>query len=923
MYTPRSAISLSAILCGIFLAAPSAQAQQVRPDASVNTLVNTTNGLDFVITGGGTAGTNLFHSFSEFSVPTGGSAQFDNAATVRNIFSRVTGGSVSNIDGLIQANGSANLFLLNPNGILLGPNATLNIGGSFIGTTASAIKFADGTEFSATNPTPLLTMSVPIGLQFGSHPGQIAIAGEETQPTVLQLAPQQSFLLAGNDIQINNTGIIIPGGRIDLAGIAGSGVVDLLPIGQTYRLSVPTNITRGNVTLTGTEEGGSLLSTSGTPAGSVGITAQNFSNTRGWIFNRVNGVGLVGVPSGDIVIDALDTINLQSGWFTTRVNVGSVGTAGNITINTGTLLMQGGAQITASLSGTGQAGDITVNARDRVLIAGYDGYDNSSMLSSSLRNTGVGNAGTVTVNSPQVTIGQGGAIVGPSQSEGNGANIVVNTRELDLVDGGQIVTVTDRAGKAGNITINASSAITITGGDAAWINRDPQSANSVTPYSGIYVTAGLGSTGPGGNIQIATQDLQLRSGGRIDADTLGSGAAGTIVIKAANQVTVAGVNDFDGVNSGIAAAVFGGASGAGGNLSIEAAALRVADRGLITTGTTGSGNAGEIRINAGRTELISGGITSQSTGSGKAGTLDLTSNRLSLDQGATLSTASSNQGKAGNIVIRSGQLSLANGSQITSQSLGSGDGGMVEITAQTAALQNSTINAQTAAGNGGNLTFNLDQLLKLRDHSMLSASAGGGGNGGNLNITAPLLLGLENSDIVANAIQGRGGKIAITTQGIFGLKYRPTLTPNSDITASSEFGVNGSVQVNNIGVDPNSGLLEMPVDVVDPSQQIAAGCTGNQGGSFVVTGRGGIPVNPMQTVSADRAWQDLRATGADRSAMLSSAPLPITARAALIEATGWQRNAQGQPELIATAQRATGPQIVTCVPAISPKIGAP
>jgi filamentous hemagglutinin family protein len=531
MHNLRSAVGLSLSLFFSLLNAPIAQAQQVSPDASVNTIVNSSNGRDFVITGGGSARANLFHSFSEFSIPTGGSALFDNAVTVRNIFSRVTGSSVSNIDGLIKANGTANVFLLNPNGIILGPNATLEIGGSLIGTTASSIKFADGAEFSATQPTPLLTMSVPIGLQFGQSPGQIAITGEATQPAVLELAPKQGLLLAGNDIQINDTEIAIPGGRVDLAGIAGAGMVDLLPIGSTYRLSVPTSIARGNVTLTATEEGSTLFNTNGAPAGSVGITAQNFNNTRGWIFNRVSGVGSVAVPSGDIVLDALDTINLQGGWFTTRVNVGAVGQAGNIVINTGALVMQGSAQITASLSGIGQAGDITVNARDRVLIAGYDGFDNGSFLSSSLRRTGVGNAGTITVNSPQISIGLGGAIVGPSEGQGNGANIVLNTHNLDLNDGGQIVTTTDQAGHAGSITVNASGRVNIVGGDAAWSGRDPSGAGAVAPYSGIFVTAALGSTGVGGNIRIATQNLTLQSGGRIDAIPWAAAAPGRSPLK--------------------------------------------------------------------------------------------------------------------------------------------------------------------------------------------------------------------------------------------------------------------------------------------------------------------------------------------------------------------------------------------------------
>jgi filamentous hemagglutinin family protein len=818
-------IALGLLSC--IIAAPAVSAQII-PDRTLPTTVTSPDNLNFTIDAGSRSGANLFHSFSDFAVPTGGSAVFNNAVDVQNIFSRVTGGNVSSIDGLIQTQGRANFFLLNPTGIVFGPNAALNIGGSFLGTTASSVKFADGVEFSATNPTPLLTLSVPIGLQFGQNPGDIALLRDDANTgSALNLAPKQGFLLAGNNLQLNNTQIAIVGGRIDFAGIAGSGTVDLLPMGNTYRFNVPASIPRSNITLTGTADADTRIVLNGAPAGSASITAQNLISKNAWIESRVVGAGSVDVPSGDFIFDILDTIDMQGGFFSTRINAGGIGKAGNILINTGSLLMQGGAQMTATLAGTGQAGNITVTARDRVSLSGYDVDSYNTLLSSSLRKTGAGNAGTITVTAPEIFIGGGGIITGPSQGIGNGANIMLNTHNLSLADGGQIYTTTERAGQAGTIKINARDRVLVTGGDPDWANRNRTNALTVNPYSGIYVTAANGSTGPGGDIQITTTNLQVQAGGRIDASTEGKGAGGTIAIHAANQLEVSGVSPFDQ---------------------------------SVST------------------------ISSKSSNVGKSGTLQLTAGDIKLDQSAS----------------------------ITSRSTGTGDGGIIDITARSLSLSNAMINAETASGNGGNIALNLDRLLKLRDHSLLSASAGGLGNGGNLDINAQFMIGLENSDIVANAIQGRGGNIQITTQGIFGLKYRPQLTPANDITASSEFGVNGAVQVNTIGVDPNSGLIALPVDIVDPGQKIAAGCANRTNGSFVVTGRGGIPANPVDRLMPDRTWQDLRS--------IATVPAPTNIAAvphAIIEASHWGITVQGQPLLVAAASPPTGSPLtvsnrVTC-----------
>ncbi len=227
---------------GIFLSAATAQ---ITPDGTTNTRVDI-NGNDFTIEQGDRAGGNLFHSFSDFSVPTGGSAFFNNAADIVNIFSRVTGGNISNIDGLIGANGAANLFLINPAGIIFGEGARLDIGGSFYGSTADSIVFPDG-NFSATdfdNP-PLLTINAPVGLNFRDNPGDITVRGDGqgTRTTsdlidtedALRVNSNQTFALIGGNLNLEGATIKTAGGRIELGSIEGNERVNLTQIEKGWK----------------------------------------------------------------------------------------------------------------------------------------------------------------------------------------------------------------------------------------------------------------------------------------------------------------------------------------------------------------------------------------------------------------------------------------------------------------------------------------------------------------------------------------------------------------------------------------------------------------------------------------------------------------------------------------------------------------
>ncbi|OKH51636.1 hypothetical protein NIES2101_17875 [Calothrix sp. HK-06] len=252
------------------------------------------------IEGGTRAGNNLFHSFSKFSVPSDTTAFFKNSADVQNILTRVTGNTRSDINGIIKANESANLFLINPNGIIFGPNARLDIGGSFIGSTANAIGFGSLGNFSATNPeapSPLLTIN-PSALLFS----QIAAAPIQNNSTALlaqsdpagftvkglRVPDGKSLLLVGGNISMEGGQLNAYGGRVELGGLAASGFVGLNVDGDNLSLNFPASSTRADISLTN----GAAVYVEAANGGDIAVNARDLEVTSGSVLSAGIGKGL-------------------------------------------------------------------------------------------------------------------------------------------------------------------------------------------------------------------------------------------------------------------------------------------------------------------------------------------------------------------------------------------------------------------------------------------------------------------------------------------------------------------------------------------------------------------------------------------------------------------------------------------------------
>ncbi|MEO1377580.1 MAG: filamentous hemagglutinin N-terminal domain-containing protein, partial [Cyanobacteria bacterium J06635_10] len=434
---------LSGFISGLITFGILPATAQITSDGTTNTTVNL-NGNNYKILNGIQKGNNLFHSFKEFSIPTGGSATFNNSTDVVNIINRVTGGNISNIDGLIKASGSANLFLINPAGIVFGENAQLDIGGSFFGSTAESILFEDGFEFSAVNAAnePLLTVSVPLGLQMGSNPGGINVQGSGHNLTYfgaginrnastqeLNVQKGETLALVGGDINLSGAVLTAEEGSIELGSLSGREFVNLslLEQGFTFDYSQVSNL--GNISLSQK----SLVDTSGNPSGNISVQANKISITEGSLVLTQNQGNLTG---GIINVNATESLEI-SGYLPSvgihsalRSETLGTGNSGDISVSARRLIIQDSAVIHNNTHTQGDTGSININISESIQVKDTDPTNALSSISSTTSSSGV--AGNVNISTPDLLVANG-AVVG-SQTIGNGAggNLTINAKRIQV-----------------------------------------------------------------------------------------------------------------------------------------------------------------------------------------------------------------------------------------------------------------------------------------------------------------------------------------------------------------------------------------------------------------------------------------------------------------------------------------------------------
>ncbi|GAB1543110.1 hypothetical protein NUACC21_57840 [Scytonema sp. NUACC21] len=712
-----------------FLTLSSPAIAQISPDSTLpNPTVVTdgaTPGLDFVITGGTQVGSNLFHSFTSFSVPTGGSAVFNNEESLQNIISRVTGGAISNINGLIHTNGKANLFLINPNGIIFGSNASLNINGSFIASTATQLKLSNGDEFSATNPTPpLLTISVPIGLQFGKNPGSIInqsqFNGDGTatnffgSPSGLQGQSNTTLALVGGEVIGANGNITVPDGQIELGSVGDDSFVSLNPTSQGFALGYAGVANFQNIQL---QE--SLLDVTGLGGGNIHLTGQAVT---------LNQSGILAIT---------DITGIQSG--------------GGITIRARELFVSD-SKIQTMTSSSASGGNLTFEAQ-KISFSGFD-----TIVSAETE--GEGDGGNMTIRSADLELTNLSILGTETRGSGAGGNVTIETENLTVRDGAQIGANTSDRGLGGKLIIKASNSIELVG-EAELFDELFSSRLSVE----------TSSSGQGGDIILETGKLSIKDGARVSASTYGDGSAGSVVIRTRQAELIGSPTAAQA--SGVFSQVEPGASGQGGSIKIETGTLRIKDSSQVSAGTFGTGNAGSISVIAPTVEVWGEATDSKFSGlfvqveagaTGQGGNIAIEADQLTLQGGhAIISASTKDKGLGGNVSVNTQQLLVRDGAQIQAATNGLAPGGTVKVIgADTVQLIGTSAVDRSPGGlftstlgeaPAGNLTISTRNLF-VSDGSRISASTFGGGDGGNITINASDAVNLIGTSVNGEASSG-------------------------------------------------------------------------------------------------------------------------------------------------------------------------
>ncbi|NEP87221.1 MAG: filamentous hemagglutinin N-terminal domain-containing protein [Okeania sp. SIO2C2] len=840
---------------------------QIIPDQTLgkeNSVINSIDRLKEQIEGGAIRGSNLFHSFQEFNVGENQSVYFTNPAGIENILTRITGNNASNILGKLGVLGGANLFLVNPNGILFGPNSSLDISGSFIATTADEIRLGENGLFSATNFQNSNLLSIkPSALFFNQIASQTQgnIVSQSTAEEIgLQVPSGETLGLIGREVIIDSGKLTTEQGRIEIGSVGDNSLVRLENT-NNYILNYSEVENFKNIQI----KNGAVVDVSGEGSGDIQLQGRQVSITGG---STIVANTLGSEPGGSISLISSELLEVTESFVNADVGFAATGSGATITTNAPRLILTSGGQISTATFGTGTSGELTINANEiEVMDISADGQNLSGIFTDVL---------------PGAT--------------GKGGDITINTQNLKLFNGGQLGANVFGAGQGGNLTVNATE---IEASDTIVFETTvPQQELLLESLNGQFPSAILAlvipeATGNSGKLTINSDRIVLRNGAQIGTGTFGAGDSGELAVKA-REIEVSGTSEDGFLPSSFFTSVLLGATGKGGNLTIDTQSLTLQNGGQVRAGTSGVGDSGDVTVTAKEINLqgsfandlfilpsiIQAAVEDLSPidpsgiGSGDGGQILITTDRLTLEGGATISARTEGEGKGGNIEINATDIEV-NNSFITADSnesaaiIRNGDGGNLTINTQNLMLTNggSILASTSSEGKGGNIEINATEIEAVGispDGQFLSGinsqvALGSTGDGGNLTIDTQRLI-LRDGAIIQAAVfsSGQGGSIAVNAKEVelSGNATSENLFPEISSLIQS---INGQVP---------SGLLTT----------VLPGATGN-GGNLAINTQGlqlkdGGSIGTGTFAQGQSGDLTVRATEIDMSGTILSGQLP-------------------------------------------------
>lgn len=745
------------MLCFTFIS-PGAHAASITSDGTLGTTVRL-SGSDYTITDGTRAGDNLFHSFGRFNIFKGESARFSGPPAIENIIGRVTGGERSFIDGVLATDiPGAALYLLNPSGILFGPNASLDVQGAFHVSTADYLRFEDGGIFHV-DPARSSVLPVAPPAAFGflnPSPGPVSVGDTE-----LTVPAGETLSIIAGDMELNGSGnggdLEAPGGRINVASVGSPG--EVIPVAADA-------------------------------AGRPDLIVDSF-DALGRIHMAGDACIDAGGSGGGVVVVRGGRLHLENAFInaSTKADGGGVDPGLDIRMR-GDIRLENGSQLNTNVFAgvASDSGDLRVRA-ERLDLDTFSQINSVAYGAGGGLPASLGASGDIDIQTRELRVRTGSMVRAGTGGGGDGGDIRVRTGTLDIRDAGVLFAPAfGGSGDAGDIDVQAN----------AVSFSNPRYPGYVTGMTTRTYSPG---TGDAGDIRLRTESLDMAAGTEISTSTWFVGRSGNIDIRANGNVSIRGTRALDlndnPINTGIFANTFG--SGQGGDISLTAEALTMSTKATMEahTGWWGSGDAGNITLKVDTLDLTDASLIDSSTlygwgadsgevditadtirilgaerssapfgldttgistatgpWAGEGGDIRIRAERLSMDSRGSVNASSSSALRGGDIDVDVDDVQILGGSNVIASALGTGDGGNVQVRAETVrvsgvhpqafvdvtgkeTLSPSGIASQagTSTGSAGDVVLDADKV-EILDGGRLTAETFGHGDGGNVVLTA-------------------------------------------------------------------------------------------------------------------------------------------------------------------------------------------